>query len=218
MFFKDVKSNSSINNFKLPSKQYFENDYLSEFKRHLNNNKTSNELEFLKQKITFIESAREAFEKLDARELTELEYKKFLNKTEGSENKKTQWIIERVDFKKVEIQEHIDACDFYLLEYKIRLARLQPNTNIPTISKSLFWNGTQTGLIELIKALIQNGNIQGTQKEIINSFENFLNIKINNPNKLISDLSIRNNGSETLFLDELSNSLKEYIQLDNKRK
>lgn len=78
-------------------------------------------------------------------------------------------------------------------------------------------NITQTELIELVKALIENGTITGKQKDIINDFSNFFNIEVNNPDKLITDLKKRNNGSETLFLDKLKTSLFNHFTKENKR-
>jgi hypothetical protein len=80
---------------------------------------------------------------------------------------------------------------------------------------SLNWIGGQTAIIELAKALIENGNVKGgTQNEIINKIATFFNVKINNQNKLINDLKIRNSGAETLFLDKLQKSLFNYITLE----
>jgi hypothetical protein len=85
------------------------------------------------------------------------------------------------------------------------------------IDSTLNWNGTQTAFIELVKALIENGNIKGTQTEIISKLSNIFNIKINNEDKLINDLKIRNHGSETLFLDKLQKSLFDYITHEKKK-
>ncbi len=90
----------------------------------------------------------------------------------------------------------------------------QTKETIPTeqIQKPKFkTNITQTELIELVKALIENGTISGTQKDIIKDFADFFGIKVNNPNKLITDIKGRNSESETLFLDKLRNSLMDYI-------
>lgn len=81
----------------------------------------------------------------------------------------------------------------------------------------LNWNGTQTEFIELIKALVENGNIKGTQTEIISKLSNVFNIDIKHPNKLITDIKKRNNGSETLFLDKLQKSLLDYITQEKKK-
>jgi hypothetical protein len=88
------------------------------------------------------------------------------------------------------------------------------------LDKTLNWIGTQTDLIELIKALIENGNIKvkkGEQGKTIEVISNFFNFPINNPNKLIADLKIRNTESETLFLDKLKKTLFDYITRENKK-
>jgi hypothetical protein len=87
----------------------------------------------------------------------------------------------------------------------------------PKNENNLNWNGTQIEFIELVKALIENGNIKGTQTEIIKSLSNIFNFKINNENKTINDIKNRNNGSETLFLDKLKKTLFDYITLENKK-
>lgn len=88
------------------------------------------------------------------------------------------------------------------------------NNENPISTYTLNWIGEQTAFIELAKALIENGNIKvnkGEQVKTINTLSKFFNIKINYPNKLISDIKTRNNGSETLFLDELKKTLLDYI-------
>jgi hypothetical protein len=87
----------------------------------------------------------------------------------------------------------------------------------PRNENNLNWNGTQIEFIELVKALIENGNIKGTQTETIKSLSNIFNFKINNENKTINDIKNRNNGSETLFLDKLKKTLFDYITLENKK-
>jgi hypothetical protein len=79
------------------------------------------------------------------------------------------------------------------------------------------WNGTQTEFIELIKSLIENGTLKGKQKDIIENLSQIFGIKINNPNKLISDLKQRNVDSETIFLDKLQSSLYNYITKEKRR-
>lgn len=88
---------------------------------------------------------------------------------------------------------------------------------VPAPENSLNWNGTQTEFIELVKALIENGNIKGTQIEIITNLSNVFNIEIKHLNKLITDIKTRNNGSETLFLDKLQKSLFDYITLEKNK-
>jgi len=83
--------------------------------------------------------------------------------------------------------------------------------------KKLNWQGTQTEFMELIKALIENGTLKGTQKEIIKHASKFFNIEIKNPDKLITDIKKRNIGSETLYIDKLRTSLYNYITKENRR-
>ena len=87
----------------------------------------------------------------------------------------------------------------------------------PKNENNLNWNGSQIEFIELVKALIESGNIKGTQTETIKSLSNIFNFKINNENKTINDIKNRNNGSETLFLDKLKKTLFDYITLENKK-
>jgi hypothetical protein len=84
---------------------------------------------------------------------------------------------------------------------------------IDTSINPIVWNGTPTELMELIKALIENRSIKGdSQKNIIKLFTRLLNIDIKYPDKLITDIKKRSNGSETLFLDKLKTTLYDYIQ------
>jgi hypothetical protein len=85
-------------------------------------------------------------------------------------------------------------------------------------SSKIKWNGSQTELIELIKALIENNSIKGqNQKNTIYLFSKFLKMDIKNPDKIIQDVKKRNNGSETLFLDKLKTTLYDYIQKESTR-
>ncbi len=74
------------------------------------------------------------------------------------------------------------------------------------------FHGSQTEFIELIKALIVNRNLKGTQKNIIGDLAEFFDIEIKNQDKLIQDIKNRNNGSEALFLEKLKSSLLDYIK------
>jgi hypothetical protein len=113
-----------------------------------------------------------------------------------------------IDYKK---KEQLTISLTKIIKF-LELQKENPNNN-----NIINWNGTQTDFIELVKALIENGNLKGTQTEIIKSLSNVFNIKINNENKLINDIKIRNNGSETLFLDKLKKTLFDYITLENKK-
>lgn len=98
-----------------------------------------------------------------------------------------------------------------LIESKIQSFETRPKEK----TNMLKWQGTPTEFIELIKALIENGNIKGTQADIISNLSNVFNVEIKYPNKLITDIKKRNNGSETLFLDRLKKTLLNYITQEN---
>ncbi len=106
--------------------------------------------------------------------------------------------------------------ELLILENTTSTTTQLPNKE-PAPENCLNWIGSQTEFIELIKALIENGNIKGTQIEIISKLSNVFNIEIKNPSKLINDLKLRNNESETLFLDKLKKSLFDYITLEKKK-
>lgn len=84
-------------------------------------------------------------------------------------------------------------------------------------NSNLKWKGSQTELIELTKALIENGNLKGTQKEIIQTISDFFGVEMKNPDKLLTDIKKRNIGSETLFLDKLKSSLYNYLTEEKRR-
>ncbi len=83
--------------------------------------------------------------------------------------------------------------------------------------KNIKFHGNQTEFIELIKALTENGNLKGIQKDNIEICANFFGIEINNPSKLLNDIKTRNSGSESLFIDKLRKSLFDYITLEKKK-
>lgn len=109
------------------------------------------------------------------------------------------------------------------LEYNLFLTEelnkiIQDDSNLSdSENKKLKWNGNQTELIELVKALIENKSIEGLQKDIIKNFTDLFGFEIKNPDKLIQDIKKRNNGSETLFLDKLKTKLVDFISTSNQR-
>ncbi|WP_281634601.1 RteC domain-containing protein [Flavobacterium luteolum] len=111
--------------------------------------------------------------------------------------------------------------NIYALQMQInrKLKELVPKQpeQIIEVNTKVTWNGTQTDFIELIKALIENGNLKGTQSELIKNLSAIFSIEIKNPSKLINDIKKRNNGSETLFLDKLKKSLFDYITLEKRK-
>lgn len=83
--------------------------------------------------------------------------------------------------------------------------------------RKIKWKGNQTELMELIKALVENGTVTGLQKDIVKVFTSIFDIEIKHPDKLINDLKKRNNDSQTLFLDKLKTSLLNHLNKENIR-
>lgn len=120
-------------------------------------------------------------------------------------------ILNEVNFKNINFSNSKKS--LFISE---KISKIEQSFN-NTAPNSLAWIGGQTELIELIKALIVNGNIKGIQKDIINEITSFFNIDIKHPDKLIVDIKNRNTGSETLFIDKLKSSLYDYITKENTR-
>lgn len=74
------------------------------------------------------------------------------------------------------------------------------------------WKGNQTELTELIKSLIESGSIQGSQKEIVETFTWFLNTEINGFDKKLQNIKGRNTDNETTFLDNLKDGLMKWME------
>jgi|GEM_PF-3341026 len=75
---------------------------------------------------------------------------------------------------------------------------------------SVKWKGTQADAVELIKAMIEQGSLEGTQKDIFKSFEKFFDIELNNCDQKIQKFKHRK-ASPTTYLDELKASLINYL-------
>lgn len=93
---------------------------------------------------------------------------------------------------------------------KNKLNQSETSTSINEI-EPLNFKGSQTQLMELIKALVESDLIEGTQTNTIKQFSNFFNKEINNPSKLIQDIKGKNNDSKTAFLDLLKTNLNNYL-------
>ncbi|WP_425595480.1 RteC domain-containing protein [Polaribacter atrinae] len=76
----------------------------------------------------------------------------------------------------------------------------------------LKWYGAKSELIELTKALIENGNLKGKQEDIFNEIQEVFNIELNNIDQAITKFNTRNQENETKFLDTLKNTLSKYIK------
>ncbi len=86
-----------------------------------------------------------------------------------------------------------------------------------TLNDTMKFNILPTELVELVKALYENGTIKGKQKDLYNYFAKCFDVEVKNPNKLLQDIKNRNNGSETLFLNNLKTSLFDYMTKENRR-
>jgi len=98
-----------------------------------------------------------------------------------------------------------------------KIPNLERGIRSSNYDKKIKWRGSKIELIELLKALIENESIRGTQKEIFHQFSEFFDIELNYPDKTIQDIKNRNNGSETIFLDRLKATLYDYITKENIR-
>ena len=95
----------------------------------------------------------------------------------------------------------------------------QTNESIPTTkNETLQWYGTQTQLIELIKALIENGNLKGEQENIFKIIQRMFNFKLNNIDQAITKYNGRHQGDEAIFLKNLQNTFLNYIKDKDEKK
>jgi len=94
-------------------------------------------------------------------------------------------------------------------EHKTQKTEQTENKKTNNIKSDLKFKFTQTELVELTKALIDNKNIQGTQVKIFEYISEVFNTEINNEDQKIQNIKGRNNGSETIFLDKLKNKIKD---------
>lgn len=116
---------------------------------------------------------------------------------------------ETINYQIIYIEPRYDF-DGYPIPESFKIEPLTPKANFNI--KPLKWEGSQTELIELTKALILTGKVKGLQKDIITTLTQFFQIEIKNPDKIIQDIKNRNRDSETLFLDQLKKALYDYIQ------
>lgn len=146
--------------------------YLSEF---LNDYEDNTELFFIKEQKLLLDNS-----------LTNIK-EVVKNLTEEDETKE-EWL----DLFRNRINT-TDRIKTFLEQRKQELARELNTTlgRVPATENLLNWKGSQTEFIELIKALIENGNIKGTQTEIISKISKVFNIDIKHPNKLITDIKTK---------------------------
>ena len=154
------------------------------------NNGTKNELDFILNEVNF--------------------YKDFIKEFEA-ENPTEDW---EIAWK----EDHLIGYKKYYNYFRRELERFDENdikiakNRVSETQSNVRFELKQVEVIELVKALILNGNVTGTQKDIIKEFGDFFKIKINNPNKTLQDIKNRNNGSESLFVDKLKLNIFKFVQ------
>jgi hypothetical protein len=126
---------------------------------------------------------------------------KFFNSSSYKEQKKLEIVKNLV--------QRATLLEFnYFLTGEINRIKQEISNQLDSKNNKLNWKGSKAELIELLKALIENGNIEGTQKNIISSFTNFLNVELKEPKSTIQRLDKRKD--KTIFLDKLKSSLIEF--------
>jgi hypothetical protein len=88
------------------------------------------------------------------------------------------------------------------------LEMLNSEKKIIGFNSTLQWKATQTDLVELVKALIENKAIEGTQTETLEMFCKILNFQVNNPDQKIQEIKTRKD-HKPIFLERLKTSLLE---------
>lgn len=151
-----------------------------------------------------------------------IENTEYINLNDGNYFIKTEFlgsntideILNKIKISQNEINE-IKRKQFNF-SFQAILEFLNEKLNIKENNTSyLQWYGTKSELIELTKALIENGNLKGKQENIFNAIQKVFNVELKNIDQGITKFTYRK-GSKTNFLDNLKNSFNNYI--DNKVK
>lgn len=88
--------------------------------------------------------------------------------------------------------------------YRIKpIKQTTTKNNITPLQNSF----TPTQILELTRAIIETGNIEGNKKDIIKAFAEFFQVEINNPDQLWQTIKARKQEGETIFLDHLKKTL-----------
>lgn len=221
------------------------NELITTFKKYkdsydisLENHKATyedyDELHFIYSELGFYQNCYETANVTEQRlvvnnkDYTEYEYR-YINEFEynlinqidsnGNENYDIKVLIKNdskflTDGYNLEICDQLTTSFSKIIEYlNIKKNKLANDNEFPKVK----FHGNQTEFIELIKALTENGNLKGIQKDNIEICSKFFNIEIKNPDQTLTKLKLRNNGSETLFLDKLKTSLFNHITLETKK-
>jgi len=178
-------------------------DHFESFRAYYFNDYTFNEEEFF-------ESSKGGFYECDENILFDE-----LIETKTFENLRYEYV--RCRYFQIAINKKIEFENGELNLIKIDNKEELPKESQIKTFKTLKWHGTKIDLIELSKALVENGTLKGTQKDIIDSLGAFFDIDTTNQDKTINDMKKRNNGSETKFLTSLKLSLYKFITKENIR-
>ncbi|WP_138984268.1 hypothetical protein [Flavobacterium frigoris] len=208
----------------------YEETYYSLLENHIATYEDYDELHFIKSELYFYQNCystanvteqklsvyNEEFYEYRYSYINEFEYgQEFNTELNGTENTDVKALIKK-NHKSLTNGYDLEICDQLttsfakITEYlNIKKNKLTNNNEFPKVK----FHGLQTEFIELIKALTENGNLKGIQKDNIELCSKFFDIEIKNPDQTLTKLKSRNNGSETLFLDKLKISLRNHFTL-----
>lgn len=161
-----------------------EADYYDMLEQHLRKNPQSSEIEMVTNEVKW--------------------YEDFITKFEN-EPVDEEWQIEGKRFALVEYKKYLNYFKDRLRILKLETPDFEPVNN-PN-QKPLKLKMKPTELVELVKALLCNGNIIGLQKDAIKAFSDFFNVEVIGADQKLQNIKSRNNGNEAKFLDALKLSL-----------
>ena len=104
------------------------------------------------------------------------------------------------------------------LEYSVReitnfLHEKSIGEDMSHMSGKVKWTGNKAELMELTKALIEAGVIEGTQKDLVSLIESAFNFPIKDFDKSLRNMIVgRNHQRETKFLDKLKDAFYAYTK------
>jgi len=183
-----------------------ENSYLN-----IENTELKEDREFLYEKI----KSTLTKEKRDIKDLNEVNLKGFSSLYELITETPSSITHERNTLEFKSFINSIELKNNVTENKNVENQSIEVNSNDTTLKPKFTTKITPTELTELVKALIENGNIRGVQKEILNDFSNFFDTEIKSPNNRIQSIKNREAGNESIFLDNLKASLLEFTQKQN---
>jgi len=94
-----------------------------------------------------------------------------------------------------------------IVRLKFVKTKIIPPTDSEGAGDTFIWKANKVETVELIKALIYSGAIEGTHKTVFSIFSNFLNIDLSSHDKTLQDIKLRID-AETKFIDKIRSSFK----------